>query len=344
MTNPFLTEWDTPHGMPPFAEISVEDYEEAFEQAFAQRLQEIEVIASATDAPSFENTIEAMERSGQLLERVAGVFFNLTSSDTSEQLQAVETRIMPDYAAHFSEIFTNQALFQRVRSVQEGADALQTDQRRLVIDIYTRFVRAGAALEVDARQSVKQIDEELATLETQFGQSVLNDTNDFELVLDDADELSGLPDSVLQVAAAEAGIEVVDATLSFATITAPFDGVVTVRHREPGETAPPGAPVLTLMNPDDRWVRIYVPEDRIGRVTLGQTANITSDSYPDRTHEGRVTFIASEAEFTPKNVQMPEERVKLVYAVKVQVVGDPSFELKPGMPADVRLDDGDATP
>ncbi len=204
MTNPFLTEWDTPHGMPPFAEISVEDYEEAFEQAFAQRLQEIEVIASATDAPSFENTIEAMERSGQLLERVAGVFFNLTSSDTSEQLQAVETRIMPDYAAHFSEIFTNQALFQRVRSVQEGADALQTDQRRLVIDIYTRFVRAGAALEVDARQSVKQIDEELATLETQFGQSVLNDTNDFELVLDDADELSGLPDSVLQVAAAEA--------------------------------------------------------------------------------------------------------------------------------------------
>jgi HlyD family secretion protein len=147
-----------------------------------------------------------------------------------------------------------------------------------------------------------------------------------------------------RVAAAEAGIHVLDATLSFATITAPFDGVVTVRHREPGETAPPGAPVLTLMNPDDRWVRIYVQEDRIGRITLGQRATITSDSYPDRTHEGRVTFIASEAEFTPKNVQTPEERVKLVYAVKVQVVGDPGFELKPGMPADVRLDDGDETP
>ncbi len=120
----------------------------------------------------------------------------------------------------------------------------------------------------------------------------------------------------------------------------PFDGVVTVRHREPGETAPPGAPVLTLMNPDDRWVRIYVQEDRIGRLALGQPATITSDSYPDRTYEGRVTFIASEAEFTPKNVQTPEERVKLVYAVKVQVVGDPAFELKPGMPADVRLDTG----
>ena len=143
-----------------------------------------------------------------------------------------------------------------------------------------------------------------------------------------------------QVAAAEAGIAVVDATLSFAMITAPFDGVVTVRHREPGETAPPGAPVLTLMNPDDRWVRIYVQEDRIGRVALGQRATITSDSYPDRTYEGRVSFIASEAEFTPKNVQTPEERVKLVYAVKVQIVGDPAFELKPGMPADVRLDTG----
>ena len=147
-----------------------------------------------------------------------------------------------------------------------------------------------------------------------------------------------------QVAAAEAGIQVVDAALSFATITAPFDGVVTVRHREPGETAPPGAPVLTLMNPDDRWVRIYVREDRIGRVALGQRATITSDSYPDRTYDGRVTFIASEAEFTPKNVQTPEERVKLVYAVKVQVVGDPGFELKPGMPADVRLDEGGAAP
>jgi HlyD family secretion protein len=140
-----------------------------------------------------------------------------------------------------------------------------------------------------------------------------------------------------QVAAAEAGIQAVDATLSFATITAPFAGVITVRHREPGETAPPGAPVLTLMNPDDRWVRIYVQEDRIGRVALGQAATITSDSYPDRPHEGRVTFISSEAEFTPRNVQTPEERVKLVYAVKVQVVADSGFELKPGMPADVLL-------
>ena len=121
------------------------------------------------------------------------------------------------------------------------------------------------------------------------------------------------------------------------TIVAPLDGIVTVRHREPGETAPAGSPVLTVMNPNDRWVRIFVREDRIGAVKTGTPASITTDTYPDRRYEGEVTFIASEAEFTPKNVQTAEERVKLVYAVKVRVSGDPDLDLKPGMPADVRL-------
>jgi HlyD family secretion protein len=88
----------------------------------------------------------------------------------------------------------------------------------------------------------------------------------------------------------------------------------------------------------DRWVRIYVREDRIGRVSIGQPARIHSDSHPEKTYQGRVTFIASEAEFTPRNVQTAEERVKLVYAVKVAVTGDPARELKPGVPADVTLE------
>lgn len=140
-----------------------------------------------------------------------------------------------------------------------------------------------------------------------------------------------------QVTAAEAALEQADATLANATIHAPFAGVVTVRHREPGETVGAGQPVLTVMNPDDRWVRIYVREDRIGRVALGQQARITSDSHPDSAFAGRVVHIASEAEFTPRNVQTEEERVKLVYAVKVQIVGDDAVALKPGVPADVTL-------
>ena len=142
-----------------------------------------------------------------------------------------------------------------------------------------------------------------------------------------------------QVAQAEAAVKPIDATLVNMVLQAPFAGIVTVRHREPGETIPAGAPVFTLMNPHDRWVRVYVPENRIGRVQLGAKAAITSDSFASKTYDGEVVFIASEAQFTPKTVQTTEERVKLVYAVKVRIVGDPTLELKPGMPADVRLDD-----
>ena len=145
-----------------------------------------------------------------------------------------------------------------------------------------------------------------------------------------------------QVAQAEAMLAAADAALTDMTIEAPFAGVVTIRHREPGESVAAGAPVLTLMNPDDRWVRIYVREDRIGTVKLGAKTTIRCDSFPGKTYEGEVTFIASEAEFTPKNVQTSEERVRLVYAVRVRVTGDAAQELKPGMPADVTLDLGAA--
>lgn len=144
-----------------------------------------------------------------------------------------------------------------------------------------------------------------------------------------------------QVAQAEAAVAALDATLAKSRLTAPFDGIVTVRHREPGEIVAPGAAVVTLMNPDDRWVRIYVPENRLGRVQLGQKATIVSDTFPGKRYDGEVAFVASEAEFTPKNVQTTEERVRLVYAVKVRITGDRELELKPGLPADVTLE---ATP
>jgi HlyD family secretion protein len=143
------------------------------------------------------------------------------------------------------------------------------------------------------------------------------------------------------LAQAEAAVAQIDATIDFAAIRAPFAGLITVRHREPGEAVPAGSPVLTLMNPDDRWVRIYVRADEVGRVAIGQAAAITGDADPDREYEGTVVFIASEAEFTPRNVQTTEERVKLVYRVKVQVTGDPGMDLKPGLAADVRLDIGE---
>jgi len=139
---------------------------------------------------------------------------------------------------------------------------------------------------------------------------------------------------------AEAMVAQIEATLDHAVVTAPFAGTVTVRHREPGETVPAGSPVLTVMNPADRWVRIYVREDQVGRLSIGGAATIGADAYPGRTYQGRVVYISSEAEFTPRNVQTTAERVKLVYRVKVEIVGDPSLDLKPGLPADVELDTG----
>ncbi len=142
------------------------------------------------------------------------------------------------------------------------------------------------------------------------------------------------------LAQAEATEAQIEAALTYAVVRAPFVGVVSLRHREPGESVQAGAPVVTVMNPDDRWIRIYVREDEVGRLTLGQRAEITADADPERVYEGQVVFIASEAEFTPRNVQTTEERVKLVYRVKVQITGDPGFDLKPGLAADVRLSVG----
>ncbi|HSG47637.1 MAG TPA: efflux RND transporter periplasmic adaptor subunit [Longimicrobiales bacterium] len=128
------------------------------------------------------------------------------------------------------------------------------------------------------------------------------------------------------------------AALDQTVLVAPGSGVVTVRHREPGEILSPGSPVVTVMDPGDRWVRIYVREDRLGLVSLGAPAEIRIDAFPDRVFQGEVVFVGSEAEFTPRNVQTQEERTQLVYPVKVRVVDDPELRVKPGLPADVVLD------
>jgi HlyD family secretion protein len=139
------------------------------------------------------------------------------------------------------------------------------------------------------------------------------------------------------VAQAQAALAQTEATLTQAVVVAPFPGTVTRRQREPGEVVSAGLPVVSLANLDDRWVRIYVREDEVGRVRIGEKAEITVDAFPGKTYAGEVVFIAQEAEFTPRNVQTKEERVKLVYRVKVRVVGDSAQDLKAGIPADVRL-------
>ncbi len=124
--------------------------------------------------------------------------------------------------------------------------------------------------------------------------------------------------------------------LNYTVLRAPFDGVVLVRQAELGEVVAPGAPIVTLADLDHIWVRVYVPETDLGRVHWGQEVIVRTDTYPGKQYKGRVSFIASDAEFTPKSVQTQKERVTLVYRVKVDVE-NPNYELKPGMPADAYL-------
>jgi len=141
-----------------------------------------------------------------------------------------------------------------------------------------------------------------------------------------------------QVEQAEAVVAQFDALLAQQTLVAPSPGIITLRLREPGEVVGAGMPVLRLLDPTDRWVRIYVRQDQVGALSLGQRAVLVTDAFPDQSFEGEVVMIAAEAEFTPRNVQTREERVKLVHAVRIRILDDPGLALKPGLAAEVTLD------
>jgi HlyD family secretion protein len=138
---------------------------------------------------------------------------------------------------------------------------------------------------------------------------------------------------------AQARLSTAKERLGYATLTAPISGVVLSKSVEPGEQVAAGTPVLTLGDTGQCWLKGYIPETELGRVKLGQRARVTTDSHPGRAFEGRVSFISSEAEFTPKSVQTEKERVKLVYRIKI-TLNNPGMELKPGMPADAEIDLG----
>ena len=221
----------------------------------------------------------------------------------------------------------------RAEEVAQGRAAVRAAARRAE-DAHRDLERARALFEGGA---VSRESFDKAETQYEVASASLDQAREQLRVLETGPRAERIAAQRAAVSSAEAAVRQVEAMLDNATIRAPFDGLVTIRHREPGETVQPGLPVVTVMNPDDRWVRIYISEDRIGAVRLGQPVAISSDTYRGREYPGRVVFIAQEAEFTPRNVQTKEERVKLVYAVRAQITGDPGLQLKPGVPADVRL-------
>ena len=135
---------------------------------------------------------------------------------------------------------------------------------------------------------------------------------------------------------AEAALALAETKLGYARLASPMNGVVLSKNVEAGEFVAPGTPVVTVGDLEHPWLRAYINETDLGRVKHGQRVRVTTDTYPGKVCEGRISFIASEAEFTPKNVQTQKERVKLVYRIKIDVA-NPELELKPGMPADAEI-------
>ncbi|GII61983.1 peptidyl-dipeptidase Dcp [Sphaerisporangium krabiense] len=197
--NPFFVQSALPYRLPPFAEIREEHYAPAFERGMAEQLAEVEAIADGADAPTFENTVEALERSGRLLSRVTTVFFNQASSDTTPGIQAIQKEITPKLTQHSDAIHLNTRLFARLKAVPaEGLDA----ERAWLLERYvTDFVRAGAELGPEDQQRLRSLNEELSTLSTTFEQNLLADTNASAVVVDDAARLDGLSEDAIKAAA-----------------------------------------------------------------------------------------------------------------------------------------------
>lgn len=205
-TNPFLTEFQTPYGVPPFDQIKLAHYEPAFMKGIDEQNANIQAITSNAEAPTFDNVIVAFDNSSPILDRVGGVFYNLTEAETTDELTALSMKLAPVMSEHNDNILLNEALFAKIKAVYQQKDSLQltTEQRRLLEKTYKSFVRSGANLPADKQARLREINKQLSTLGIRFDKNILNENNEFKLFVDKEEDLAGLPEWFRQSAAAEA--------------------------------------------------------------------------------------------------------------------------------------------
>ncbi len=201
--NPLLQPWTTPFGVPPFGEIKPEHFLPAIKAGIAQQRQEIDAIANNPQPPTFANTLEAMENAGDLLSTVSPVFSNMQSSNTNEQLQAINRDVAPLLTALRDDIRLNPALFARVKTLWDARESLKLPpvEARLLDEQYKSFVRGGANLSPEQKDRFRKINGELSALGIKFGDNLLHDTNSYRLVVESAADLKGLPPSVVAAGA-----------------------------------------------------------------------------------------------------------------------------------------------
>ncbi|MGS2724120.1 M3 family metallopeptidase [Porticoccus sp. GXU_MW_L64] len=202
-SNPFFSDWGTPFETPDFDRIKHEHYLPAFEKAMADHSAEVQAIIDNPQAPTFDNTIVALERSGQSLTNVSRVFYALASAHTNPDIQTLSKELAPKTSSHSDNINLNADLFARVKAVYEQKDELElsVEQRRLLDKRYKGFLRSGANLVGEQKEQMRTINKELSLLTLQFRENLLAESNAFQLVIDNSDDLAGLPSSVIQAAA-----------------------------------------------------------------------------------------------------------------------------------------------
>lgn len=212
MQNPFFSEWKTPFEVPPFDQIKAADYLPAFKQAIKEHQEDIEKIVNNPEKPDFDNTIAALAYSGRLLSKVSDVFFSQLGANTNDSLQKIAMEISPELSKHSDEITMNDKLFERIKTVYDQKDQMKLtpEQAFLLENTYQEFVRNGANLAKKDKERLKAINSQLSVDALKFEQNVLNETNQYRLVIDQEKDLAGLPDAVVKEAAQtaeEAGLK-----------------------------------------------------------------------------------------------------------------------------------------
>ncbi|MBN2682451.1 MAG: M3 family metallopeptidase [Bacteroidales bacterium] len=199
--NPLLKKFDTPFEVPPFEKIRIEHFIPAYEEAIKQHKAEIEQIVNNPEEANFDNTIVALDNSGELLHEVESIFGNLNETITNEEMQEIAKKMSPVTSAHYDDIYLNEKLFQRVETVYNQRSQRPTDAQQLLEKTYKRFVRGGANLSTEDKTRLRKINEELGMLEINFGENLLKETNSYKLVIEKKEDLAGLPESLISAAA-----------------------------------------------------------------------------------------------------------------------------------------------
>ena len=204
--NPFFETYTTPYQVPPFHLIKNEHFKPAILEGIKKQEAEINAIVSNKEKPTFDNTVLAMENSGKLLSKVNTVFYNLNSANTNEEIQAIAKELASKLSAHNDNIFLNDALFQKVKMVWDNQNdfKLNEEQRKILENLYKSFVRSGANLSDENKKQLRQINSEIAVATLKYGQNILAETNSYELVISNKNDLAGLPNELIETAASDA--------------------------------------------------------------------------------------------------------------------------------------------